>query len=104
MSALITPEETLESILQRHIRFGYVTINRLEKDRIHKAIETLKNARNPWLKTSERLPTVEDANEGLMVLGWDKAHGCREIHYQFVATYSKFVPWWMPLVQCPGES
>ena len=57
--------------------------------------------RSPWVKTSDRLPTEADANKELLVLGWNAPLGYREVSYMFIATYPRYIPWWMPIPPLP---
>ena len=52
---------------------------------------------SPWVKTADRLPTEADANKELLVLGWNASLGYREVSYMFIATYPRYIPWWMPI-------
>ena len=63
-------------------------------------VEAFDALRSPWVKTSDRLPTKEDADNRLELLAWDYCAGV-VVKYGDVKDNSQIYPYWMPIPPLP---
>ena len=65
------------------------------------SLKVLCTPRNPWVKTSDRLPTENDADGFGYVLAWCSCVGGMEITAREVMESPNAYPYWMPIPPLP---